>query len=366
MENIAENGVKVAPVSRKREIGIEVLRLLSMLLIVCQHFMNHGGFIKNAGGETVFLNLLNVLFSPTVNVFILISGYFSWRSSSFKKGKLLALYLQVAFYSILTAFFVGLFFDGVTVSNIKIFLPIISREYWFFTAYFLLLLLVPYINAMLGAISRGMHLGLAVATLAVGYLASHFDIQSVLSLNSGYSLIWFVLLYIVGAYLGRYKPKIPKLCALIAYLVTVAAQMAFKYADLSGLGDFGKLIRSTTDYNDPLTLIGAVCLVVLFLGIGDGSGRAGKAIGFISASTFGVYLLHEAPAVRAVLYTRIFHTEEYFGLPYSAVYVILFAVITFAVGIAVDLVRRLIVYGARLMWRRISAAVKQAKNMGEV
>ena len=138
MENIAENGVKVAPVSRKREIGIEVLRLLSMLLIVCQHFMNHGGFIKNAGGETVFLNLLNVLFSPTVNVFILISGYFSWRSSSFKKGKLQALYLQLAFYSILTAFFVGLFFDGVTVSNIKIFLPIISREYWFFTAYFLL------------------------------------------------------------------------------------------------------------------------------------------------------------------------------------------------------------------------------------
>jgi hypothetical protein len=85
--------------------------------------------------------------------------------------------------------------------------------------------------------------------------------------------------------------------------------------------------------------------VILFLDLG-GDGRASRAISFASASTFGVYLLHEAPAVRSVLYSEIFHTERYFGRATSFLYVLLFALVTFVVGIATDMLRRLIFYGA--------------------
>ena len=45
-----------------REVGVELLRVIAMFLIVCQHIMNHGGFLKNAGENTLLLNFINVLF----------------------------------------------------------------------------------------------------------------------------------------------------------------------------------------------------------------------------------------------------------------------------------------------------------------
>ena len=89
-----------APVSRKRDIGIEILRMLAMLLIVCQHFLNHGGIYKNAGENVFLLHLINQLFAPSVNIFVLISGYFS-LNSHFKWQKPAGLYLQVIFYLLL-------------------------------------------------------------------------------------------------------------------------------------------------------------------------------------------------------------------------------------------------------------------------
>ena len=41
-----------------------------------------------------------------------------------------------------------------------------------------------------------------------------------------------------------------------------------------------------------------------------------------------------------------FHTERYFGRATSLLYILLFALVTFAVGIATDMLRRLIFYGA--------------------
>lgn len=47
---------------KQRDAGFEILRIIAMILIVCVHFLNYGGFIENAKSETE-LALLRVLFS---------------------------------------------------------------------------------------------------------------------------------------------------------------------------------------------------------------------------------------------------------------------------------------------------------------
>ena len=160
-----------------RELGIEILRILAMFLIVCQHFINHGGFLKNAGDYTFFLNLTNVLFSPAVNVFVLISGYFS-INSKFKIKKCLSLWLQVFFFSILMLLISSLF--DVSISDNYVYqslTPVISKIYWFFSAYILLYLTTPYLVAMLNAITRKQFTWLVIGIFICSYISTRFNIR---------------------------------------------------------------------------------------------------------------------------------------------------------------------------------------------
>ena len=137
-----------------REVGVELLRVIAMFLIVCQHIMNHGGFLKNAGENTLLLNFINVLFAPTVNIFVLLSGYFNVRSG-FRILKTASLWLQVFFYSV-----VGLLLAlvlGISVGENHVFaafFPVINRSYWFFGAYILLYLASPFLNVMLNNLDK--------------------------------------------------------------------------------------------------------------------------------------------------------------------------------------------------------------------
>jgi len=331
-----------APVSRKRDIGIEILRMLAMLLIVCQHFLNHGGIYKNAGENVFLLHLINQLFAPSVNIFVLISGYFS-LNSHFKWQKPVGLYLQVIFYLLLMPLVGAAFGQEISPESFDYaFMPIVRRVYWFFSAYLLLYFAMPFLNVLIKNISKTQHGLLVIAAFAFGYL-TRFGISSVLSLNGGYSFLWFILLYFVGAYLRKYPIKIKKPFILLIYLFTVAYGMLFKY--YRGEGKLFTLISTSTNYQEPLVLLAAICLLLLFSGTGGANARVGRAISFLSASTFGVYLAHEAPSFRRFLYDGVFVTSEYYGEPFAWAYVILFALLTFAAGILLDLLRRAIFYG---------------------
>ena len=329
--------------NKTRELGIEILRIIAMFLIVCQHFMNHGGFLKNAGETPFFLYLLNVAFSPSVNVFVLITGYFSVNSRKFRVSKCLTLWCQVLFYSLLMLFVTAAF--GTSVSDITVyrsFSPVINKQYWFFSAYLLLVLLTPYLSAMVNSISKREHLALVIGTFVAGYLSTRFDIKSVFSFNYGYSILWFCLLFIVGAYLRKYPVKVNKYIISSVYLVCIATLLLFKYKfnDTSNL--IYKLIYNSTDYNQPLVLMAAICLFLLFLGIKNKENKWNKIITHVSSCTFGVYLFHETPVFRQTLYNVIFKTSEYFGSSIAVLYVLLFATLTFAVGCVVDSVRQIL------------------------
>ena len=73
-----------------------------------------------------------------------------------KFKKLLNLWCQVAFYSVTTYLVASLLiYNDFSVKNlIGCFFPIVNEKYWFFTAYFILMLLSPFLNKILNNASK--------------------------------------------------------------------------------------------------------------------------------------------------------------------------------------------------------------------
>lgn len=90
-----------------------------------------------------------------VNIFVLIAGYFM-INSNFKLKKLVGLWTEVLTFTIsiyLICVLTGL--ESFSVKGVILaFIPAITNQYWFFTTYFALYLLIPIINHMINKFSE--------------------------------------------------------------------------------------------------------------------------------------------------------------------------------------------------------------------
>lgn len=105
----------------------------------------YGAFYTTATGFNLLYGvLINSLFNTGVSLFMLISGYFGVKSSF---RKLLKLYLEVLFYSVLSSIIISMVTgDWNAKGLIQGFLPVSTNKYWFITSYILIVIFSKYIN----------------------------------------------------------------------------------------------------------------------------------------------------------------------------------------------------------------------------
>ncbi len=140
---------------KKRNLGIDFTRILSMLLIINHHIIYHGGplFKSNVLSEkNNFLLFLNVIFCSGVNTFGMISGYVGFHSH--KYSNLVYLLFQTAFYNYGIAFCFKKLKTN-TVNDLNHFLyPLFISDYWYFNEYFILYFFLPLLNAGIKNLSK--------------------------------------------------------------------------------------------------------------------------------------------------------------------------------------------------------------------
>ena len=118
---------------KKRESNIELLRILSMFMIIAHHFSVHGNFIleKIPLLNKIWLQLLSSGGKIGVNIFIIISGFFLINSKKVNMNKIIKLLAQLLFYSILIFIIFGSF--GIVSFNIKSLVKhILGYPIWWF------------------------------------------------------------------------------------------------------------------------------------------------------------------------------------------------------------------------------------------
>lgn len=291
------------PTKTARNTGIDLLRCLTTLGIVMLHFFNQGGIGANlvAGtGNYYFFHPLSLLCYCTVNIYALISGYVE---TEFKPRRYFALWLQVVSISAAMCLLGELLAPGSVPRALwlQAFLPVSQKGFWYFSAYTGLFCLLPLLQAGLNALSRK-----GLYALAFGLFFGLFGLTMVgqvrdldpFALANGYSCIWLVCLYLLGACLHRTQllARIRARWLCLALFLSLGVLCASRALGVPAL----QRIR-VYSYANPLHVINAVCLLTLFSRCRVRSRVATRLVGFFAPLTFGVYIIH----VHDVCYLRM-------------------------------------------------------------
>lgn len=313
----------------KKQINLELLRILSMLMIVTLHFLGHGNVLL-----TVQPNTLSYYFAWTiegicyisVNCYILISGYFL-VDSHFKLKKFLNLIIQVFFYSILIYILLCLLgaIRFSPLSLLKAFTPTLSGEYWFVTVYVGMYILCPFINILIHNMNQKQHMYCIILSVALFSIHPSLLFYSQgLNFGGGTGIVWFLVLYLIAAYIKKYhKPNFRPRSYIILYIIFSALVPISKFTlelcskqtniNISNNGILSKLINNIYQYNSFFVLCGSVLIFLVFLNIKNDF--LSKKILYVSPLCFGIYLIHDNNNIRPLLWGLInpsLYTEKWF------------------------------------------------------
>lgn len=288
-----EYSVKEKKFIDKRNYGIDALRLISMLGVVALHVLGRGGVLANAAGKKYTVCwFLECLAFCAVNCYGIISGYvcYSEEKKKFHYRKYIMMWLQVWFYCVTIT--------GITyivkpeyienISLIRVFFPVASNFYWYFTAYTGVFFVMPWLNMFIKErSSKEMNCFIAIIFLVFSCYAS---VSALLGdpfkLSEGYSFIWLVFLYFIGAWIKKCN-IIERVKSGYAYILIFINVCITWYITIYNSNMRPVLIS----YVSPLMVANAVFLVCTCAKWENGK-LWKKIISFFTPAVFGVYLIH--------------------------------------------------------------------------
>lgn len=254
--------------------------------------------------------------------------------------------MQAFFYSIVIYAVLGVISDSITLpAMVKYGMVISQKIYWFVTAYLLMYAVSPFLNCAVRSMGRKMHLLCCVILLGIFSVAHNLiyisDFGNVLG---GSSFLWFCILYIVAAYIRLYVPVVCQhkgkwlaaygICALM-----IAVERFVAYAVTPLL--FGRVFLESFFYanNSIMNTVAAISLFMAFRSMEIKNDWLQRIIRFAAPLSFGVYLIHDHPAVRELLW-RYLNTTAFADSPWMLPYALLCVLVIFLTCILVERLRK--------------------------
>lgn len=222
----------------ERNYGIDLLRIVSMMMVVLLHVLGQGGILDGSDPLTVKSEtawLLEIGAYSAVNIYAMISGYVGY-GRKYKYSGLVYLYFQVLFYTVPTTIIFYIYRPELV--NLKgkreLLFPFAYNTYWYFTAYFCLAFFIPFLNMMLERLDRAELKRLLFFLCLIFSILPTLFYEDFPRTSSGYSFLWLAVLYLVGGYIKKYNTTFPGkggrkflgylVCILVTWLVKVGVQ----------------------------------------------------------------------------------------------------------------------------------------------
>ena len=157
------------------------------------------------------------------------------------------------------------------ISLLRALLPLTSNGYWFASAYFLMYLSVPVLNAVVQSLDRRQYKTLLLVALLLQSVwgTLFYWATDETFVNNGYSFIWFYTLYFIAAYFRKYRVTVPSGLCLLAYLAASAAglfnrMLALRVENALHLNGF---VNTVNGYQALATVIASAAMFLLFQNI---------------------------------------------------------------------------------------------------
>ncbi len=324
--------------------GADLLRIVTMLMILTSHFFVHGNVLGKLNPSEPYFYIcwiIEALCYVMVNCYALITGYFQ-SQTEFKLKKLLLLWGQIIFLSGGCYVFLATMgeIEFVFADFLDAMMPVTMTRYWFVTAYVILYAISPLLNFAIRQMNQRQHAICLAVLCGIFVVFRNFTYWSdFANLHGGYSWASLAVLYMIGAYIRIYQPKFrrPLRWYVILSLITAASRiiLTILYREFKFDSSYLKMLMQ---YNSVTVVAASVCLFVFFVNLSIKNRVVLGLIQFFAPATFGVYLIHEQTEVKELLWAFI-EPAQYIGSPKLLPYLLLVIVTLFLACAMIDKAR---------------------------
>lgn len=315
----------------QRNSSIELYRIIATFAVLIIHF--NGWFVGDwplpeydIHNPTLFRTTQLIVTPATiicVNMFVIISGYFSLKlklSSILKLCIYLAL-IYVPLYILKCVsereFSLIAFIDRFFV---------VSHAGYFIQCYFMLIVISPVLNAFIEKYGRAIIKWVLLFWVLEFWFGCIMDVEE-LGYRGGHSVIHFALMYMIARCIKLYEDEIKKINPWVwvfGYVFFTLLDVAFY---LWG-------IKWCWDFTSPCLVISSVCTFLPFLY----KTYYNKFINWIASGTLAVYILHLTSRIQSFLESvdrNILETNSY---PMYLIKILGVILITFIVSVLYGIV----------------------------
>lgn len=286
--------LKITPTTHKeRNSSIELYRIIATFTVLIVHF--NGWFV---GGMPERFDISNpscfrigqmVIGSSTcicVNMFLLISGYFGIK---LKLTSVIKLCLHLAFIYIPFYIVDSIFDDTFSIKSLAGRFLVISQAGYFIQGYIMLIFFSPVLNAFVEKYGKQILPWMFLFLFIEWWFECVRGIEY-FGFNHGYSVIHFILIYIVAKCIALYKEILTNITQLYWIIGYVTCTLIICIMYILGL-------KRTFDYSNPVVVLSSVCSFIPFLH----HVYYNRIINWVAGGTLAVYIIQVTNPVYKIL-----------------------------------------------------------------
>ncbi len=326
----------------RRNSNFELLRLVAMMLVMLVHanYLSLGNVTQAELLATPWTGFVRIVCEQlcivSVNLFILLSGWFGIRPTIKKFASLIFQILFIGLITVEICRYIGVEVSPRSFNDLLYF----GACYWFVPAYFILFGLAPVLNSYCEHATKRQFAtllaGFFVLEMLFGWLTYDYG-----NYERGYSALSFIGLYLLAQYIRRHGERLRSLKwwqHLLCYLLFTAIPVAIS---LFGLYTKNKELGATM-YCSLFVIAASVSLFLVF----DKFRFESKAVNWLASSAFAIYLLHQAPGAMELY-------KEFFNTAYERMNGVLFIPFVIATTLIIGLASILLDKLRKVVWNGV-------------
>lgn len=295
--------------AKERQSNFELLRIVSMFLIVLSHFSVHGTYQSPnySTSEQMALDILRIGGKLGSNIFVMIGAYFL-VDKRFKVERVISIIVQVWLYAVGILTVTTIFLHLAKIGVYQSILPF-PDTYWFATTYILLLLFIPVLNRIINLVGKKGLEYILWTLIIIWIILPSFKLTTFGLIN----FTWFAFLYLAVSYIKLYADNklssvpwgIVGLMTLVLTILTIFwFHMVSHYIP-------EKLSNSIVQLNQN-GLLTVILSFSLFFMAHESKVFVSPIINYLGSLTFAVYLIHEHPIMRGLIW-RFVDNQRFTG-----------------------------------------------------
>lgn len=348
--------------NKERNSNIELMRIISMIFIIIYHINMHAGFEKATGFTDILISIVSCLIVVHVNSYVLVTGYYQYKSK-LKASKIIKLNNSMWFYKVLflVVFLLLIKFTNINIYSsilpvdiIKTLMPLDYGIYWFIDCYLVLYIISPILNKVIQNTSKRQHFMILITLFLLVSCIGTFGKDEIIYTRNGHSLISFIFLYFIGAYLSKYPIENEKVLnstnntqrrVLYLFLYLFSSMLTFMFSEtaskfLSGgtlSHEIGTILENQfLNYTSPSILFSSIFYFLFFTTLNIKS----EKINSISKCILGVYLIHENKFLFENIYKWIGLNTMHYNLFKLVFIFVVLTISIFIISLAIEFIRQ--------------------------